>query len=193
MRSANIKRETGETGINISVNLDGRGFVRTKTGSQFIDHLITTFAKYSMVDIRIQTKYHDSISHHLIEDIGITLGLTMDKALAERTSIVRFGYATIPMDESLSMASIDLIRRKYCRLTLKLRRKEIEGIDVEDIEHFFKSWMDNLCACIHIAVQYGRNDHHKIESAVKSFAVAFRCAASKDGKRKGIPSTKGVM
>jgi len=86
-----------------------------------------------------------------------------------------------------------LIRRKYCRLTLKLRRKEIEGIDVEDIEHFFRSWMDSLDACIHIGVQYGRNDHHKIESAVKSFAVAFRNAASKDNRRRGIPSTKGAM
>ncbi|HEY7110965.1 MAG TPA: imidazoleglycerol-phosphate dehydratase [Nitrososphaeraceae archaeon] len=193
MRSANIKRETRETGVEISVNLDGHGIVHTKTGFEFIDHLITTFAKYSMVDIRIQTKSHDSISHHLIEDIGITLGLSMDKALAQRASISRFGYATIPMDESLSIASIDLIRRKYCRLTLKLRRKEIEGIDVEDIEHFFRSWMDNLDACIHIGVQYGRNDHHKIESAVKSFAVAFRNAASKDSKRRGIPSTKGAM
>jgi imidazoleglycerol-phosphate dehydratase len=193
MRTANIKRETGETGIDVSVNLDGLGDVLAKTGFEFIDHLISTFAKYSMVDINIQSKSHDSISHHLIEDIGITLGLSMDKALAERTAISRFGHATVPMDESLSFASIDLIRRKYCKLTLKLKRKEIEGINEEDIEHFFRSWMDNLCACIHINVQYGTNDHHKIESAIKSFAVAFRNAAATNNRMTGIPSTKGAM
>lgn len=192
MRIANIKRETGETRIDVSVNLDGIGEVHVKSGFEFIDHLVTSFGKYSMTDIEIQSKSHDSISHHLIEDIGITLGQSLDKALGDRSTIGRFGHAAVPMDESLSCASVDLVRRQYSKLNLQLERNEIEGISKEDIEHFFRSLIDNLCACVHIGVEYGSNDHHKIESAVKAFAVAFRQASTIDA-RTGIPSTKGVM
>lgn len=193
MRTANLKRETGETRINLTVKLDGQGEVLAKTGFKFIDHLVCTFGKYSMADIELRSKSHDSISHHLIEDIGITLGKSLDKALGRRSAITRFGNASVPMDESLSSASIDLIRRQYCKLDLKLKRKEIEGISGEDVEHFIRSLMENLNACIHITVEYGNNDHHKIESAIKAFAIAFREAASGDSKRIGIPSTKGAM
>ena len=193
MRTANIKRETGETRISVTVNLDGNGQVIAKTGFNFIDHLLKSFGKYGMVDIELRSKSHDLISHHLIEDIAITFGQCLDKALGQRTAITRFGYSSVPMDDSLTSVSIDLIKRRYCKLDLKLERKEIEGISEEDIVHFFKSLMDNLIACIHISVLYGNNDHHKIESAIKAFAVAFREAASKDTKRIGIPSTKGAM
>jgi imidazoleglycerol-phosphate dehydratase len=193
MRTANLKRETGETRINVVVKLDGRGEVLAKTGFKFIDHLVCTFGKYSMADIELRSKSHDSISHHLIEDIGITIGKSLDKALGRRSAITRFGNASVPMDESLSSASIDLIRRQYCKLDLKLKRKEIEGISGEDVEHFIRSLIENLNACIHITVEYGNNDHHKIESAIKAFAIAFREAASDDSKRIGIPSTKGAM
>src|ERR1043165_2692351 len=186
MRNAILKRETGETRISVHLRLDGKGEVLAKTGFKFIDHLVCTFGKYSMADIEIRSRSHDSISHHLIEDIGITLGKSLDKALGRRSAIIRFGNASVPMDESLSSASIDLVRRQYCKLDLKLKRKEIEGINVEDVEHFFRSFIENLNACIHITVDYGTNDHHKIESAMKAFAVAFRKAAGSDPIRVGI-------
>ena len=192
MRTASVKRETGETQIDVSVNIDGSGKVQVKSGFEFLDHLVTSIGKYSMIDIKIQSKSLDSISHHLIEDVGISLGQSLDKALGERSRIRRFGSSAVPMDESLSCASVDLVRRQYSKLNLRLKRKEIEGISEEDIEHFFRSLMENLVACIHIRVEYGSNDHHKIESAIKAFAVALREAASID-ERTGIPSTKGVM
>ena len=192
MRTASVKRETGETQIDVSVNIDGSGKVQVKSGFEFLDHLVTSIGKYSMIDIKIQSKSLDSISHHLIEDVGISLGQSLDKALGERSRIRRFGSSAVPMDESLSCASVDLVRRQYYKLNLRLKRKEIEGISEEDIEHFFRSLMENLVACIHIRVEYGSNDHHKIESAIKAFAIALREAASID-ERTGIPSTKGVM
>jgi len=192
MRTASVKRETGETQIDVSVNIDGSGKVQVKSGFEFLDHLVTSIGKYSMIDIKIQSKSLDSISHHLIEDVGISLGQSLDKALGERSRIRRFGSSAVPMDESLSCASVDLVRRQYSKLNLRLKRKEIEGISEEDIEHFFRSLMENLVACIHIRVEYGSNDHHKIESAIKAFAIALREAASID-ERTGIPSTKGVM
>ena len=192
MRTASVKRETGETQIDVSVNIDGSGKVQVKSGFEFLDHLVTSIGKYSMIDIKIQSKSLDSISHHLIEDVGISLGQSLDKALGERSRIRRFGSSAVPMDESLSCASVDLVRRQYSKLNLRLKRKEIEGISEEDIEHFFRSLMENLVACIHIRVEYGSNDHHKIESAIKAFAVALREAATID-ERTGIPSTKGVM
>ena len=146
-----------------------------------------------MIDLTIKAKSLDSIEHHLIEDVGITIGAAIDKALGDRSGITRFSFASVPMDESLAETSIDLVKRPFTKITLLVNRTKIEGISKEDIEHFFSSLTQNLNSCIHITVKYGENDHHKIEAAIKSFAVAFRLAASPDKKRKGVPSTKGAM
>ena len=192
-RTAQIKRQTKETSVVASVNLDGTGKISANTGISFLDHLITSFGKHSMIDLSIKAKSLDNIKHHLIEDTAITVGSCMDKALGNRAGIARFGYASVPMDESLSEASIDLVKRQYGNLSLGIKRNQIEGMSKEDIEHFFQSLIQNLNSCIHVSVKYGENDHHKVESAIKSFAVAFRLASSKDKKQKGIPSTKGAM
>jgi imidazoleglycerol-phosphate dehydratase len=117
----------------------------------------------------------------------------MDKALGSRAGITRFSYASVPMDEALAETSLDLVKRPYSKITLLIKRNSIEGISKEDIEHFFKSLTQNLNVCIHVTVKYGNNDHHKIEAAIKSLAVAFRNAASTDKKQRGVPSTKGAM
>ena len=192
-RSTALKRETKETSINIQVNIDGSGKTSVNTGIDFFDHLITSFGKHSMIDLIVKAKSNDGIAHHLIEDTGIAIGTAMDKALGNRTGITRFSYSSIPMDESLAETSIDLVRRPYGKITLQIKRSQIEGMSKEDIEHFFSSLVQNLNSCIHINVKYGENDHHKIEAAIKSLAVAFRIAADKDKKQKGIPSTKGSM
>ncbi len=192
-RKSSIKRETKETSVSVQTNLDGSGKISIKTGIDFFDHLITSFAKHSMLDLTVKAKSNDNILHHLIEDVGIAIGAAMDKALGARTGITRFSYASVPLDESLAEATIDLVRRPYHKINLSIKRTQIEGMSKEDIEHFFTSLSQNLNSCIHLNVKYGENDHHKVEAAIKSLAVAFRIAASVDKKQKGIPSTKGSM
>jgi imidazoleglycerol-phosphate dehydratase len=192
-RKATVNRSTKETTISVSVNLDGTGSTNIKTGINFIDHLITSFGKHSMMDLKVNAKSNDGIEHHLIEDTAITIGQAIDKALNTRRGITRFSYASVPMDESLAEASIDLVKRPFWKLTLSIKRSKIENVSKEDLEHFFSSLLQNLNSCIHLTVKYGDNDHHKVESAIKSLAVAFRYASSYDKKQKGIPSTKGSM
>jgi len=192
-RKATVNRSTKETTISVSVNLDGTGNTNIKTGINFIDHLITSFGKHSMMDLKVNAKSNDGIEHHLIEDTAITIGQAIDKALNTRRGITRFSYASVPMDESLAEVSIDLVKRSFCKLTLSIKRNKIENVSKEDLEHFFLSLLQNLNSCIHLTVKYGDNDHHKVESAIKSLAVAFRYASSFDKKQKGIPSTKGSM
>ena len=192
-RKASINRNTKETSISVSVNLDGTGNTSIKTGINFIDHLITSFGKHGMMDLKVNAKSNDGIEHHLIEDTAITIGQAIDKALSSRRGITRFSYASVPMDESLAEASIDLIKRPFSKLTLSIKRSKIENVSKEDLEHFFLSLLQNLNSCIHLTVKYGDNDHHKVESAIKSLAVGFRTASSYDKKQKGIPSTKGSL
>ena len=193
IRKAKIKRETKETSVSVSLDLDGSGKTSVTTGISFLDHLITSFGKHAMLDLAVKAKSKDKIEHHLIEDTAIAIGSSIDKALGSRTGITRFSYASVPMDESLAEASLDLVKRPYSKITLLIKRNGIEGIPKEDIEHFFQSLTQNLNSCVHVTVKYGDNDHHKIEAAIKSLAVAVRNASSKDKKQKGIPSTKGAM
>ena len=192
-RKASIKRNTKETSVSVSVNLDGSGKTSIKTGIKFLDHLIVSFGTHGMMDLKVDAKSNDGIEHHLIEDTAITIGQTIDKALSSRSGITRFSYASVPMDESLAEASIDLVKRPFWKLTLLIKRNKIEDVTKEDLEHFFQSLLQNLNSCIHLTVKYGDNDHHKVEAAIKSLAVALRNASSLDKKQKGIPSTKGSM
>ena len=187
------ERFTKETNVRVRINIDGSGKVEIKTGIPFIDHLISAFGKHSMVDIHLEAKSNDNISHHLIEDVAITLSQTLNEALSNRAQIKRYGYAIIPMDEVLAISAIDLIKRQFHKVNLRLSREKIEDIAREDLEHFMESLLQNLNACTHINIEYGENDHHKIEAAIKSFAISFRMASSIDIQRNGIPSTKGVM
>lgn len=192
-RTARINRKTKETEVLVEVNLDGNGKISVKTGLPFLDHLITSLAKHAMLDLKLNAKSIDGIDHHLIEDAAISLGNAMDQSLGNRVGIVRFGHSTVPMDESLAEASLDLIKRQYQRIDLSIERNQIEGISKEDLEHFFRSLAQNLNICMHVSVKYGENDHHKIEAAIKAFAVAWKTAAGYDERQKGVPSTKGAM
>ena len=166
-RKSSINRSTKETSISVSVNLDGTGKTTIQTGIDFLDHLITAFGKHGMMDLKVIAKSNDKIKHHLIEDTAITMGLAIDKALGTRSGITRFSYASVPMDESLAEASIDLVKRPFWKLILSLKRNTIEDISKEDLEHFFQSLLQNLNSCIHLTVKYGDNDHHKVEAAIK--------------------------
>lgn len=192
-RKARIERVTKETAVTVQVNIDGTGKTSVKTGLSFIDHLVTAIGKHAMIDITLSGKSSDGIVHHLAEDVAIALAQTIDKALGDRAKIARFGYALVPMDEALAYVSIDLIKRQYQKVELKLIRDSIEGVPREDLEHFARSLVQNLNACTHVVVHYGDNDHHKVEAALKAFAVALRMATAIDNRRKGVPSTKGAM
>lgn len=192
-RIALLERRTKETTIDLNVNLDGTGKSDIKTSIPFLDHLLNSFATYSNIDIQLIADSKDKIKHHLIEDIGIVLGQAINKALGNRERITRFGHALIPMDESLSKVVIDLIIRSYYYIDLKLEREYIENISKEDILHFIQSFVSNLNCCIHIIVEYGTNDHHKIESIIKAFSIALKIAMRIDPKNKEMPTTKGMM
>lgn len=192
-RLGRINRKTKETEVSVTVNLDGNGKISVKTGISFLDHLIISLGKHAMLDLTLKAVSKDGIAHHLIEDSSIALANAIDLALGNRSGITRFGYASVPMDESLAEASLDLVKRQYHKIDLGIERNQIEGISKEDLEHFFRSFAQNLNVCMHVTVKYGENDHHKIEAALKAFAVAWRAAASYDKKQKGIPSTKGAM
>ena len=192
-RKAKIERVTKETAVNVNVNLDGTGETHINTRLSFMDHLITSIGKHAMIDITLNGESNDGILHHLAEDVAIALAQSIDKALGDRTRITRFGYAIIPMDEALAYVSIDLVKRQFYNVQLNLSRDSIEGMPREDLEHFARSLVQNLNACTHMVVYYGENDHHKVEAALKAFAVALRMASNIDRKRKDAPSTKGAM
>ncbi len=189
-RYAEYERVTNETSISVAVDIDGKGEYNIDTEVRFMDHLIASLAKHSSIDLRLKCISKDGIRHHLIEDMAIALGIAIDKALASRDGIARFGYAIIPMDDALAIAAVDLVRRPYYVIDLKLNGS-VEDVAKEDIEHFLTSFAVNLNACIHVMVQYGSNDHHKVESAFKGLAVALRDAMGIIGK--GVASTKGVL
>lgn len=191
MRTDEVNRKTRETEVTIKVNLDGKGKVEVVTGISFFDHLITSFATHSLIDLSAKVK--GDLKHHSIEDLAIGLGEALNKALAGREGIIRFGYAVVPMDESLAFATIDLVKRPYAVIDLKLRGKKIEDMATEDIVHFFETLAISLSANIHVWVQYGGNDHHKAEASIKALALAFKQAIALDPRRKGIPSSKGVI
>lgn len=192
-RTAEAGRTTGETEITASVNLDGTGKANVSTGSRFLDHMLVSLARHSLIDITLRAESMDGILHHLVEDSAITLGVSMRKALGERVGITRFGHAAVPMDDSLAECSVDLVRRPYRVVKLALEAPAVEDVPREDIEHFFGSLLQTMEACVHLRVEYGSNDHHKTEAAVKALAVSLRAALSPDPRRAGVPSTKGTM
>ncbi|MFZ9006138.1 MAG: imidazoleglycerol-phosphate dehydratase [Nitrosopumilaceae archaeon] len=161
-RKNTLNRKTKETTISVSVNLDGTGKTSINTGINFLDHLITSFGKHSMMDLKVNAKSNDKIEHHLIEDTAITIGLAVDKALGNRSGITRFSYASVPMDESLAEASIDLVKRPFWKLILSIKRNKIEDVSKEDLEHFFQSLLQNLNSCIHLTLKYVEKDDHKV-------------------------------
>jgi imidazoleglycerol-phosphate dehydratase len=191
MRKDEVYRKTKETEVSVRVNLDGEGKAAIDTGVPFLDHMVTSLATHSMIDITAKVK--GDLRHHSVEDLAIGLGEALNKALGTREGIARFGNAAAPMDCSLAFAAVDLVKRPYFKIDLKLRGKKIEDMPTEDINHFFESLATSLCANVHVFVQYGSNDHHKAEAAVKALALSLRQAVAVDPRRKGVPSSKGVI
>lgn len=192
MRTARIARKTKETDITVNVNIDGTGKTDSKTGIGFLDHMLDSLATHGLLDLSVRAK--GDLQHHIVEDVAISLGKAISKALVDRAGIRRFGDAIVPMDDGLAMSAVDLVKRPYSMVDLKLERVMLEDAPREDLEHFFGSLAKALEATVHIKVLDGTNDHHKFEAAIKAFALAFREAASLDPRRaKRLPSSKGSM
>ncbi len=184
-------RKTRETNIQVKVNLDGTGTTEVCTGTDFLDHMLKSLATHSLIDITVAAT--GDLKHHLVEDVAICLGEALLKALGDASGISRFGHAIVPMDCSLAIAAIDLSKRPYAKISLKLRGKKVEEMPCDNICHFLETLAMSMRANLHIWIQYGSNDHHKAEAAFKALAIALRKAVSFDPQRIGIPSSKGTI
>lgn len=191
MRTEEVYRKTRETEVLVRVTLEGEGKAEVNTGMRFIDHMITSFATHSLIDVT--AKVTGDLKHHTVEDLSICFGEAVNKALGTREGLSRFGYAATPMDCSLAFAAVDLVKRPYFKIDLKLRGKKVEDTATEDINHFFESFATSLIANVHVYTQYGSNDHHKAEAAIKALALALKQAIAIDPRRIGVPSSKGVI
>ncbi len=191
MRNSEVKRKTKETHVSINISLDGEGKNEISTGIAFFDHLLTSFSTHSLIDVCAKVK--GDLKHHSIEDLAIGLGEALSKALGTREGIIRFGFAAVPMDDSLAFAAVDLVKRPCAVVNLRLKGKKVEDMATEDIVHFFETLAVSLCANVHVWTEYGGNDHHKAEAAVKALALSLKQAVAMDPRRKGVPSSKGAM
>jgi imidazoleglycerol-phosphate dehydratase len=195
MRTAEIKRKTGETDIKIKVNLDGKGESKINTGCGFLDHMLTLFAKHGKMDLTVTCKGDVNVDyHHTTEDVGIALGSAIKEALNDKCGIVRYGSTILPMDEALILSAIDLSGRGMFVREFNIKADKVGDFDTELVEEFFQAFAMNLGATLHVRQLSGLNAHHIIEGAFKSVARSVRQAVSMDKELQGvIPSTKGVL
>jgi imidazoleglycerol-phosphate dehydratase len=194
-READVKRETKETKIAVSLNIDGTGNYEIDTPIGFFNHMLECFSEHGSFDVNIQAEGDTHVDqHHLIEDCGIVLGQAFDRALAGRQGINRAGFFVYPMDDALSLAAVDLSGRPYLQYEARFEQPYCGSMDLALMEDFFRALTVHARANIVVQVAHGRSDHHKAESAFKAFAKAMRMACEKDQRNPGqVPSTKGVI
>ena len=194
-RTAEVSRNTKETQITVSVDLDGSGVSDVETGIGFFDHMLDAFARHGGIDLKVRTKGDLHIDfHHTVEDTGIVIGQAIHKALDGFKGIRRFGHAYIPMDETLARCAIDLSNRPYLIWNVAFKTPKIGDFDTELFKEFHHAFAMNLGACVHLETLYGDNSHHIAESGFKALARALRAAVELDPKTHGhAPSTKGVL
>lgn len=193
-RTANVKRETRETRISVSINLDGRGRSTIATGLGFLDHMLTALATHARLDLELTCNGDLEVDdHHSVEDSALALGRAIDEALGDRTGIRRFGSAYAPLDESLARVVIDLSGRPHAAVQLDLQREMLGAVACENVTHFFVSLAMAGRLTLHVDVLRGGNDHHKAEAAFKALALALRQAVEPDERVNGAPSTKGTL
>lgn len=195
MRTAKIVRTTKETSIAVSLGLDGDGTAQIATGIGFFDHMLESFAKHGAFDLTVEAKGDLHVDmHHTVEDVGICMGQAFKEALGGHKGIRRFGHAYIPMDETLSRASIDFANRPYLIWRVELPRPKLGEMDTELFKEWFQAFAMHSGACLHVENLYGENTHHIVESCYKALARAARAATEIDPRLSGAtPSTKGVL
>jgi imidazoleglycerol-phosphate dehydratase len=194
-RTAKIHRKTAETDIRLRLNLDGRGKAKVATGIRFFDHMLDLAARHGAFDLTVTAEGDlDVDQHHTVEDIGITLGEAVTKALGSKRGILRAGYFLMPMDETLAAAAVDLGGRPFCVVNAKIKAEHVGDFQVELLEDFFGGFASAARANVHLRCLYGRSSHHQVEAIFKAFARALRFAVARDKRLKNVlPSTKGLL
>ncbi len=194
MRKAEIKRDTKETQIYLSLNIDGDGITDISTGVGFFDHMLTHIGKHSLSDLKVQAKGDIEIdSHHTVEDTGIVLGQAFKMALGSREGINRYGHAIVPMDEALVLCAVDISGRPFTDVDTPFTIDRLGDFEVEMVEEFFRAVAVSAGINLHIQVIRGKNNHHIIEGMCKAFAKAMLMAMTINPRVKGVPSTKGML
>ena len=193
-RTAEIRRETVETQITLKLRLDGTGQAAIRTGIGFLDHMLTLFAKHSLIDLEVDAVGDLHVdAHHTVEDVGICLGKTLVQALGDKAGIRRYGHFSLPMDETLVTVALDLSGRSFCVWNVNLPPEMLGAFNAPLAEEFWRAVAGSGLMTLHVVCHHGRNSHHIIEATFKGAARALRQAIEIDPRMPGIPSTKGVL
>ncbi|MCQ2183471.1 MAG: imidazoleglycerol-phosphate dehydratase HisB [Bacteroidales bacterium] len=194
MRTATIKRETRETKIELSLDLEGSGDGAIDTGIGFFDHMLELLKKHAAIDLNVKAVGDIDVDyHHTVEDVGLVFGKALDQALGDRVGIVRYGFASIPMDEALCETSLDLGGRPFLVMQCAMKHMMVRDFEVKLVEEFFRAVSVESRSNIHLRQIYGDEAHHVCEGLFKSFARALRQAKAIDPSEKGVPSSKGMI
>jgi len=195
MRTAEVKRDTTETKIELKLNLDGSGIYNIRSGCGFFDHMLELFSMHGRFDLSLSCQGDSHVDyHHTVEDVGIALGKAFSDALGDKRGIKRYGSFILPMDEALILCAVDLSGRSYLNFDISLNKEKVGDFDTELIKEFMLALTRNLNATIHLKQLAGENCHHIIEAAFKALSRALNIAVEKDEKYKDqIPSTKGIL
>lgn len=193
-RKAQVTHKTKETEVEVTLALDGQGRYQVDTGLGFLDHMLAQFAAHGLFDLEVRARGDLAVDeHHTVEDVAITLGQALDRALGDRRGIVRMGHAYAPMDEALARVVVDLSGRPYAAVTVDFATPRLGAVDSDLIVHFLETLAVHGRLSLHAQVLYGRNDHHKAEALFKALGRALDAAAHLDPRRDAVPSTKGVL
>jgi len=194
MRTAQVRRKTGETEVDVVLSLDGQGSYQVETGLGFLDHMLAQLAAHSLFDLEVSARGDLEVDeHHTVEDVAIGLGQALDRALGDRGGIVRSGHAYVPMDEALARVVVDLGGRPYAVIEAPWTAPCLGDLDSGLIDHFLETLAVHGRLALHAQVLYGRNDHHKAEALFKALGQALDAATRLDPRRQGVASTKGVI
>ena len=193
-RTATVTRQTRETDITVTLNLDGSGRTDLATGIGFFDHMLDGFARHGLFDLTVRCTGDLQVDcHHTIEDVGITLGQAIAKALGDKVGLVRYGSCLLPMDETLALCAVDLCGRPYFVYDANFATPACGGMDTQMAREFFYAVSYAAAMNLHLKVLYGENDHHKLEAMFKAFAKALSAATRQDARIEGVHSSKGTL
>ena len=194
MRTSSIERNTKETQVSVTLGLDGSGAGEIETGIGFFDHMLELLKKHALIDLTVKAKGDIDVDyHHTVEDVGLVIGKALDEALGNRKGIVRYGFASVPMDEALCETSLDLGGRPFIVMQCPMKHAMVRDFEVKLVEEFFRALSVEGRLNVHLRQIYGDEAHHVCEGLFKSFARALRAAVAVDPREKGVPSSKGVI
>ena len=193
-RTADVRRDTKETQIRVRLNLDGSGTASLATGIGFFDHMLDQIARHGLIDLEIEAQGDLHIDgHHTVEDVGITFGMAVARAVGDKKGLRRYGHAYVPLDEALSRVVVDFSGRPGLTLNVPWKAGMIGGFDVQLAHEFFQGFANHALVTLHVDTLRGENAHHQCETVFKAFARALRMAVERDPRAIGVPSTKGTL